>query len=253
MLLGPFAVGLGLAWRLEWAVLWTLLGVLLLFLARQPMIILVKALSGRRSREDAVPALIWLLIYGTLGLIPLFTLIASGYAALFWLALLAVPPLAWQLWLVIRRAERQMSVELAGSGALALAAPAAYCAATGRFDIIALSAWLLCWLQSAAAIVYVYLRLEQRRLTTLPSRSQQWAMGQRAIFYHAFNFIVSVLLAALRILPLLVPLAYAAMFAEAVRGTFRPAVRVKPQILGLSQVGVTIVFVVLLVLAYRIS
>jgi len=140
MLLGPFAAGLGLAWRLDGAVPWALLGMLLLFLARQPMLILFKALSGRRPRSDVAPASIWLLIYGVLGLIPLLALVAQDRAALFWLILPALPPLAWQLWLVTRRAERQMSVELAGSGALALAAPVAYFAATGRYDSTALAA-----------------------------------------------------------------------------------------------------------------
>lgn len=241
MLLGPFAVGLGLAWRLDWMVLWTLLGVLLLFLARQPLLVLVKAQSGRRLREDAVPALIWLLIYGTLALLPLLVLVASGRTALFWLAVPALPPLGWQLWLVTRRAERRMAVELAGSGALALAAPAAYFAATGRYDATALSAWLLC------------LRLEQRRMTTVPERPQQWAMGQRAVLYHAFNFVASVVLTVFSILPVLVPLAFAVMLAEALRGTFQPAVGVKPQVLGVFQVVVTVVFVILLVLAYRLS
>jgi len=253
MLLGPFAVGLGLAWRLDWMVLWTLLGVLLLFLARQPLLVLVKAQSGRRLREDAVPALIWLLIYGALALLPLLVLVASGRTALFWLAVPALPPLGWQLWLVTRRAERRMAVELAGSGALALAAPAAYFAATGRYDATALSAWLLCWAQAAAAIVYIYLRLEQRRMTTVPERPQQWAMGQRAVLYHAFNFVASVVLTVFSILPVLVPLAFAVMLAEALRGTFQPAVGVKPQVLGVFQVVVTVVFVILLVLAYRLS
>lgn len=251
MLLGPFGAGLGLAWKLDLAVLWALLGALLVFLARQPMLILVKALSGRRPREDAQPALVWLMIYGGLALISAALLIASDRAAMFWLVLPALPALVWQLWLVTRRAERQMTVELAGSGALALAAPAAYVAATGRFDLVALSAWLLCWFQSAAAIVYVYVRLEQRRMSAMPTRSQQWAMGWRAVLYHTFNLAASLMLSVARVLPPLVPLAFAAMLAEAVRGTFRPAVGVKPQILGLSQVAVTIVFVVLLVFAYR--
>jgi len=212
MWLGPFAAGLGLAWRLGWAVLWTLLGVLLLFLARQPMIMLVKALSGRRSRDDVEPALIWLFIYGLLAVVPLIALVAAGRAALFWLALPALPPLAWQLWLVTRRAERHMTVELAGSGALALAAPAAYYAATGRLDSTALAVWLLCWCQSAAAIVYVYLRLEQRRMTAVPSRADQWARGKRAVFYHCFNLVASITLAAFRFLPTLAcwPKPYAA-------------------------------------------
>ena len=253
MLLGPFVAGLGLAWKLDLVVLWVLLGMLLVFLARQPMIILVKALSGRRPREDARPASVWLMIYGGLALIPAALLIASNRAAIFWLVLPALPALVWQLWLVTRRAERQMTVELAGSGALALAAPAAYVAATGRFDLVALSAWLLCWFQSAAAIVYVYVRLEQRRMSAMPTRSQQWAMGRRAVLYHMFNLAASLMLSVARVLPPLVPLAFAAMLVEAVRGTFRPAVGVKPQTLGFSQVAVTIVFVVLLVFAYRLS
>lgn len=253
MLLGPFAVGVGLAWQLNEMVLWTLMGVLLFFLARQPMLILAKALSGRRSREDVVPALIWLLIYVTLALPPLFALMTSGRAALFWLVVPALPPLAWQLWLVTRRAERQMTVELAGSGALALAAPAAYFAATGRYDLTALSAWLLCWAQAATAIVYVYLRLEQRHMTSVPERGQQWAMGQRAVLYHAFNFVASVVLAIFDVLPVLTPLAFTVVLAEALRGTFRPAVGVKPQVIGFSQVAATVVFALLLVIAYRVG
>jgi len=252
MWLGPFATGVGIAWRFNPSILWVLLAMLLLFLARQPMIILAKVSSGRRSRDDALPALIWLAIYCGLAVVLVALLVGSGRSALFWLALLALPALVWQLWLVTRRAERQMTVELAGSGALALAAPAAYYAATGYFDFVALFAWLLCWFQSAAAIVYVYLRLEQRRLPAIPARQQQWAMGRRAVMYHIFNFVASVALSAFRILPPLVPLAFAVMFAQVIHGTFRPAVGVKPQVLGFAQVGATIVFVVLLVLAYHL-
>jgi hypothetical protein len=252
MLLGPFAAGLGLAWRLDLAVLWALLGMLLVFLARQPMIILVKALSGRRSREDAQPALIWLTIYTGLASIPAALLVASDRAAMLWLVLPALPALVWQLWLVTHRAERQMTVELAGSGALALAAPAAYFAATGHFDLVSLSVWLLCWFQSAAAIVYVYLRLEQRRLSAVPTRSRQWAMGRRAVVYHTFNFAASLALSVTRLLPSLVPLAFAALLVQVVYGTFHPAVGVKPQVLGFSQVAATVVFVLLLVVAYRL-
>ena len=253
MWLGPFAVGLGIAWRFNLSVLWALWAMLLLFLARQPMIIFARALSGRRSRSDAFPALIWLAIYGGLAVIPLTLLIGSGRSALLRLVLPAFPALAWQLWLVTRRAERQMTVELAGSGALALAGPGAYYAATGHFDFTALFVWLLCWFQSAAAIVYVYLRLKQRRLPAVPTRQQLWAMGWRTLMYHAFNFAASVVLSVLRILPPLVPLAFAAMLAMAIHGTFRPAVGVKPQVLGFAQVGATVGFVVLLVLAYRLA
>jgi hypothetical protein len=176
--------------------------------------------GSRRPRDDAASAGL-ADVYGGLALIPAALLMAAGHWAIFWLILPALLALVWQLWLVTRRAERQMTVELAGSGALALAAPAAYLAATGRLDSVALSAWLLCWFQSAAAIVYVYLRLEQRRMSAMPTRSLQWAMGRRAVLYHIFNFVASLALSATRVLPSLVPLAFAAMLAEALRGVFR--------------------------------
>lgn len=43
------------------------------------------------------------------------------------------------------------------------------------------------------------------------------------------------------------------MLAEVIHGTFRPAVGVKPQVLGFAQVGAAVIFVVLLVLAYHLA
>jgi hypothetical protein len=54
------------------------------------MIILVKALSGRRPRDDVQPALVWLTVYGGLALIPAALLIAADRWAIFWLIVLQV-------------------------------------------------------------------------------------------------------------------------------------------------------------------
>jgi hypothetical protein len=250
--LGPLAVGVGAAGWNGAPTLLLVLAQLFAFLARQPLVILVKALSGRRSRADVAPALAWTTGYAILAAFFGLTLIALGYVQLLWVIAPIVPMLIWQVWLLRNRAERQMTIELAGSGMLALAAPTACYVASGALDATALWLWILCWLQSAAAIVYVYLRLAQRRLSEMPPMAERWRMGRRAVAYAAFNFIASSALAILGVLPPLTPVAFAAMLWQAVGGTRAPCVGVRPQRIGFAQVGATAVFAALLIIAYRI-
>ncbi|HKZ86199.1 MAG TPA: YwiC-like family protein [Anaerolineae bacterium] len=249
--LGPLAVGIGVA---GWNALPTLLLVLAqsgAFLTRQPMVILVKALSGRRSRDDAAPALVWLSVYTALAAIFGAALIALGYTKLLWALVPIAPMLIWQVWLIRQRAERQMSIELAGSGMLALAAPTAHYVAAGVVDATAIILWVLCWLQSAAAIVYVYLRLAQRRLGEMPPMPERWRIGRRALLYAGANFALSMGLAIAGLVPLLTPIAFAAMLAQAVGGARNPCVGVRPQRIGFAQVAATAIFSALLIVAYR--
>lgn len=250
--LGPLAVGIGTAGWNGTPTLLLVLAQLFAFLARQPLVILVKALSGRRSRADVIPALAWTIGYAILASIFGVTLITLGYVQLLWVIAPIAPMLIWQVWLVRNRAERQMTIELAGSGMLALAAPTAYYVASGVLDATALWLWILCWLQSAAAIVYVYLRLAQRRLSEMPSMAERWRMGMRAVVYAAFNFAGSSTLAILGVIPQFTPVAFAAMLSQAIGGTRQPCVGAKPQRIGFAQVGATAVFAALLIIAYRI-
>jgi hypothetical protein len=249
--IGPLAVGIGVAGWNGATTLFLILAQLFAFLARQPLVILVKAVSGRRSRNDVTPALAWLSGYAGLAALFGVLLIAAGYSQLLWVVMPIAPMLVWQVWLIRNRAERQMTIELAGSGMLALAAPTAYYVATGSLDATAMWLWVLCWLQSAAAIVYVYLRLAQRRLTEMPPMPQRVRMGRRAIAYASANFAGSIVLAVLRIIPPLTPIAFAAMLAQAIGGTRAPGVGAKPQRIGFAQVGATAVFAVLMIVAYR--
>jgi hypothetical protein len=250
--IGPLAVGIGVAGWNGVTTLFLILAQLFAFLARQPLVILVKAVSGRRSRNDVTPALAWLSGYAGLAALFGVLLIAAGYSQLLWVVIPIAPMLVWQAWLIRNRAERQMTIELAGSGMLALAAPTAYYVATGSLDATAMWLWVLCWLQSAAAIVYVYLRLAQRRLTEMLPMPERVRMGRRAIVYASANFAGSIVLAVLRIIPPLTPIAFAAILAQAIGGTLAPGVGAKPQRIGFAQVGATAVFAVLMIVAYRV-
>lgn len=250
--LGPLSIGIGVAGWNGAPTLLLVLAQLFAFLTRQPFIILIKAMSGRRARADVGPAAVWLIVYAALAAIFGMALIASGYTQLLWAIVPIVPLFIWQMWLVWERAERQMTIELAGSGALALAAPTAYYVATGNLDATAIWLWGLCWIQSAAAIVYVHLRLAQRRLESPPSMPERWRMGRRAVVYATANFIGAYALAILRAVPPLTPIAFAAMLLQAIGGTRRPCVGARPQRIGFAQVAATAIFAALIIATYRL-
>jgi hypothetical protein len=250
--LGPLAVGLGVGgWR-GGPTLCLVAAQAAAFLSRHPLTLLAKTVSGRRSRVDAAPAVAWLTIYSTVAVALGISVIAMGYPALWWAALPVVPTAIWQAWLVRRRAERQMALELAGSGVLALAAPTAYYVGRGSFDATAVVLWIVCWFQAAGAIVYVYLRLAQRRLKLPPPRSDRLSMGGRALSYATFNLVGSIALAVWHAAPPLVPVAFAAMLVQAIAGVVTPAVGARPQRLGFEQTTATAVFSALLIAAYRL-
>ncbi len=136
------------------------------FFLRQPLSILVKVISSRRDRLDLPPALTWAGLYGLLSLAGLLVLIFRGFVFLLYLAVPGILIFGWHLWLISRRQERkQAGVEIIATGVLALAAPAAFWVGLRSYQSTGWWLWLLVWLQSAASIVYAYLRLEQREIS----------------------------------------------------------------------------------------
>ena len=249
-LLSPLLIGL-FAGGWSAASLWVIAGAFAGFLIRQPITMLVKAYSGRRSREEVPAALFWIAAYGLIGLAALAGLIAAGHGYLLWLIVPAAPVFAWHLWLVSRRAERrQMGVEIVGSGVLALAAPAAYWVGIGAAEAHGWWLWLLTWLQSAASIVYAYLRLEQRVLTTKPDTRELLRMGGRALLYCSANVVIVLGLGLAGIVSLALMVPFGVQLAECVWGIFNPAIGVKPVRIGVRQLIVSTVFTVLFILLW---
>jgi hypothetical protein len=252
--LGPLAVGAGVAGRASSALPWLILAAFGGFLLLQPLTILIKALAGRRAREDLAPALVWSAFYGAMAALGALGLAIAGHGRVVLLALAAVPVLAWQMWLVARRSERgRVGVELVGAGALALVAPAAFWVNAGGTGATGWWLWLLCWLQSAGAIVYIYLRLAHRKLAAVPAWHERLRLARRSTLYNAGNLVIVAALAAWGAVPWLAVFPFAAMLAEAVYGGLvRPAVGARPVTLGVRQMAITLVNSVLLVAAYRL-
>jgi len=250
-ILSPLLIGLFAGGSLSWASLYLVVAAMAAFLVRQPVTIAVKAYSGRRSRRELPAARFWILVYGLVGLAALAGLILQGFNYLLYLALPGLPVFAWHLYLVSKRAERrQVGVEIVGSGVLALAAPAALWVGQGNPDPTGWWLFGLVWLQSAASIVYAYLRLEQRALKVQPEMPERLAMGRRPLLYTTFNLLAVTALSLLSLLPPLLPLPYALQWVETIWGTLRPAVGVKPVVIGVRQLVVSTLFTLLFILTW---
>ncbi len=221
---------------------------LIAFLLRQPLTTIVKVYSNRRPRTDLPAALFWMPLYGLIGLAGLAVLIALGYGYVTYLAVPGLPVFAWHLWLVSRRSERrQPMVELAATGVLSLAAPAAYWVGVQHYDPAGWWLWLLTWLQSAASILYAYLRLEQRVLPEIPPRDVQWRMARRAVGFTSFNVLFSLLLGLAGWLPRLIFIPYLVQWLESLWGAFHPAVKFKPVRIGIRQFVVSTLWTILFI------
>lgn len=222
------------------------------FMLRQPAATLIKIYARRRSRDDLTAARFWFVVYAAIALTALTGLILDGFGYLLYLAAPGVAIFGWHLWLVSRREERkQVNVEIIATGVLSLAAPAAYWVGVGQYDPGGWWLWGLTWLQSAASIVYAYLRLEQREQAEGPERSGMWKMGWRAALYTSFNLASVLILSLVAVLPSLLFLPYLVQWLETMWGITHPATGWKPTRIGIRQLIVSTIWTVLFILTWR--
>jgi hypothetical protein len=252
-ILSPLLIGLFAGERFTPASINLIVAAMGVFLLRQPVSMAVKAYAGRRARTDLPAARFWMLVYGIIIFLVLAGLIADGFTYILYLAIPGVPVFIWHLYLVSKRAERrQEGIEILATGALSLATPAAYWIGQGGYDLMGWALWLLTWLQSAASIVYAYLRLEQRGQAEVPKRSEQWKMGKRALQYTSFNLGLSLMLGWSALLPRWIFLPYLLQWIETVWGITHPATGWKPTAIGIRQLIVNTLFTILFVVSWRL-
>lgn len=258
-ILSPLLIGLFAGRTFHYGSLSLVIAAMAAFLLRQPMAVIVKAYSGRRPRSDLPAARFWVVLYGVIALLALAELfyLKNGYIA--YLAVPGIPVFAWHLWLVSRRAERrQAGVEIIATGVLSLAAPAAFWVGRGGYDPAGWWLWALAWAQTAASIVYAYLRLEQRETfpragqASGPTRSEKWRMGRRAFLYTSFNLAFTLILGWAGFLPQWIFVPFLLQWAETVWGIARPAAGWKPVRIGVRQLIVSILWTVLFIITWRL-
>lgn len=251
-ILSPLLVGIFAGGAFTPASFSLVIAALAAFMVRQPATTLIKVYAKRRSRDELPAARFWFTIYAVLALVALAGLVLNGFAYLLYLAVPAIPVFAWHLWLVSKREERrQINVEIIATGVLSLAVPAAYWVGTGRYEPDGWWLWGLVWIQTAASIVYAYLRLEQRELVHIPPGGALWRMGWRAALYTSFNLVSVLILCLFAILPTLLFIPYLVQWLETMWGITHPALGWKPTRIGIRQLIVSTLWTVLFIVFWR--
>ncbi len=251
--LSPLVIGLYIGGSISLGSIFLIVGSLAGFLVRQPVTVLVKIYSKRRPRRDVPTAVFWIATYSLLGLVMVAGLIVQGYGNVLLLGIPGILIFAWHLYLVSKRSERrQMGVEIVASGVLALVAPAAIWIGQGGPDTSGIWIWFILWLQSAASIVYAYLRLEQRELITLPDLNHRLMMGRRALMYVTFSLIMVIGLTLAGMSPRWLVLPYGLQWGETIWGTIYPAIGWRPNAIGIRQLVVSTLFTLLFILVWNI-
>lgn len=251
-ILSPLLIGIFAGQTFNYATFNLIVAAMCMFMLRQPLTVLVKIVAGRRPKEETAAAQFWIVVYGAVALVSVAALVLEGFHYVLYLAGPGAPVFAWHLWLVSRREERrQAGVEILATGALSLAAPAAYWIGVGDYEPTGWWLWILVWFQSAASIVHAYMRLEQRALYSIPARSEMWKMGRRAALYTTFNLASTLTLGLLGFLPALIFLPYLLQWAETVWGIFHPAIGWMPTRIGIRQLIVSTLWTILFILVWR--
>lgn len=252
-LLSPLLIGLFAGEKLNFGSIILIIAALSGFLIRQPITILVKIFSGRKNRRDLRSALFWSTVYAATGLMAVILLINYGYGVVLYLAVPGILVFTWHLYLVSRRSERrQAGVEIVASGVLALTAPAAYWIEIAGYNPTGWWLFILTWFQSAASIVYAYLRLEQRQLSDPPNLKTKLKMGRRTIIYTTFNLVTVAIFSFSGRLPTFLPLPYLIQWVETIWGTTHPATGYKPTRIGIRQLIVSTIFTVTFIITWQI-
>src|SRR5262245_14075822 len=157
MLYVPFILGMAVAGRVNWQVLLLLLSATAVFISRESLLVYWRALArGRDAGEVSRALLFYLALAAAFGL-PLILAFK-----LFWLIPLGV--IGSALLLIngrqaMRMEERSTMSEIMAIGGLTMTAPAAYYAASGRWEMTAFWLWLLSALYMASSVFYIKLRV----------------------------------------------------------------------------------------------
>jgi hypothetical protein len=178
-LLVPYATGLLVAQRVNAATALVLVGGVALFLMRQPATIWLRARQGRGRSSDG--PLAQQVLFGLVAVTAaaLFALLALGLWPLLWLAVPLTGVLAGYVAVAQQRrvAVRSLGMEVAGAIGLAVMAPAATIAASGRVDGVAWGLWALLAGQNALGALYVRVRIADTHGRSAPRQATLLAHG----------------------------------------------------------------------------
>jgi hypothetical protein len=232
LLVAPSIAGLGVA-----------LAAVFAFLARHPF--KLAAADWRQGRHTARTAAATRFAVVYAGLAAAGLALAARSSSGWWLPLVAAAPLALaQLAHDVRHQGRLLFPELLGGVALGSVASAALLAGGSALPAAA-ALWALVAARETAAILYVRARLRLDRDLA--------ASRAGAFFVHTLGIALSLALAAARLAPWLAAAAFVLLLARAAYGLSRFRRRVRPQVVGITEMAYGLAFVLALAIGYRLG
>ena len=246
MLYVPFVLGVAVAGRVNWPVLLLLLSTTVAFISRESLLVYLRARArGREAAEAGRMLLLYLALAAAFGsplvvAFKLFWLIPMGLAGA---ALLLINGAQ-----ATRMEERATVSEVMAIGGLTMTAPAAYYAASGRWEMTAFWLWLLSALYMASSVFYIKLRVYRLNPRKQAEQRQAW---RSCAFFHSFLIVALPALIFAGSLGLFAFIAFAPALARTFLGMFKPKSKVNLMRAGILEIVYSVVFLICATLGFR--
>jgi FtsH-binding integral membrane protein len=254
VLYGSFLAGVGVAGRVTLPVGYLLVAVTAAALANAPLGALIRPAPGAAEHADRRRAQCWLAVYGglaVLALLPLFLVYHLTFLVAFGMA--AACFLLCRAYLIREREDRSLTGELLGMAGLSLVGPVAHAVSLAAATPTGGLLWILLTLFFASGIFHVRMRIRSGRGGRQGGHAPTRAAFRSSLAYHLLLLAGLPLLAAAKLLPWAVFLAFAPALWRAAAGLRRPEGPLDVRRLGWSEVAQTAVFLLLLVATLRLS
>ncbi len=246
MLYVPFVLGVAVAGRVNWPVLFLLLSATAVFISRESLLVYWRARArGRDAAEACRALLLYLALAAAFGL-PL--VLAFKLSWLIPLGVIGAALLLVNGRQATRMEERSTMSEIMAIGGLTMTAPAAYYAASGRWELTALWLWLLSAFYMASSVFYIKLRVY--RLNPRKQAEQRQALRSCAA-YHSFLIVALPALIFAGNLGLFALIAFTPVLVRTFWGMFMPKPKVNLMRAGILEIVYSLVFLVCAALGFR--
>ncbi len=246
MLLVPCAAGLVAADGVNLPGLLFALVATAFFLARQPLLLLI--------RKGQQPRLSWRFWLGTWAAVSGFglamLLLVYRRLPLLSISLVGLALLVYEVWRWRRSPRPDLGTELLAAVGMASSAPGAYVAVRGLFDQGAAVVWALSALYFLAAVFYINLMLAWLKRNP-QSQRDRWHLGLPTIRAHVAALAAGLVLTLAGWAPLLAPLAFLPALAKTLWQVPFGGRETSFKRLGLIEAAHSLVFLALLLIAYR--
>jgi hypothetical protein len=250
VLYGAFLAGIGVAGRVTIPVVLLLGTVTFLAFANGPLALMLRSSGGGPPSVERGRPPFWLFAYTTGALLCAAPLLAFYHMTfLIPFAMAAACFLVLRAFLVREGDDRSLPGELVGTAGLVLVGPTAHAVAMNGAQPIGALLWLLLSLYFASGVFYVRMRIRlmvaQRKGATAVSSRARWS----CLAYHALLLVLIPSLAAADVVPWAVLLAFAPALWRAAAGLRRQDAILNVRRLGWSEVGLTVAFVLILIVS----